>query len=184
MIASNSDITLRRHGAEETLTLRDQILPVYAASHEHLIAKPWWSPQEFWDRLVQIYARTRDFELVSGWLDDTMVGYAFGSPKDDTGKMWPDIHTAFPYLEPDGPVYIFREFAVTPKLQRRGYGRLIHDELLRGRLERAAHLLVRKDNEPARAAYRRWGWTFVGEIQPFDDAPTLDAMALDLGTRR
>ena len=164
--------------------MRDLLVPIYSATHAHLIGvDPWNAPERWWERLADTYSKTRDFDLVTGWLGDELVGYAFGSP---TGKdrLWPAITAVFPHLQPSGSVYIFREFAVRPDSQRRGYGRLIHDELLRGRPEQAAHLLVRKDNDLARAAYLSWGWQAAGEVKPFPDSETFDAMALDMTSRR
>jgi hypothetical protein len=82
------ELSLRPHGTAETLQLQDRILPVYAASHAPVIHDPWFSEAKFWDRLVQLYAPGRDFEMVSGWLDDELVGYAFGSPGGDTAATW------------------------------------------------------------------------------------------------
>jgi hypothetical protein len=143
---------------------------------------PWFAPDKFWERLVDIYAKTRDFDLVTAWLDETVVGYAFGSPRDNE-DLWPAIHQVLPHLEPWGPVYIFREFAVTPNLHRHRIGTAIHDELLRPRTEQVAHLLVRPDNEAAQAAYASWGWLSAGKVKPFEDSPEFDALVLDL-TRR
>ena len=183
MSQSTGNLNLRHHGPTETLTMRELLVPIYAETHAHLLPdEPWNAPEVWWERLADSYAKTRDFDLVTGWDDDVLVGYAFGSP-NDTGKSWPRIHAVFRHLVPAGPIYVFREFAVRPDRQRLGYGRLIHDELLRGRPEQAAHLLLRKDNDAARAAYRSWGWLPAGEVKPFDDSPTFDAMALDLTAR-
>jgi hypothetical protein len=78
---------------------------------------PWFSPEQFWERLVDIYAKTRDFDLVTGWIDDTVVGYAFGSPRDND-DLWTNIIRTYPDMTPKGSVYIFREFAVSPDWQR------------------------------------------------------------------
>jgi ribosomal protein S18 acetylase RimI-like enzyme len=163
------------------MDLRDSILTVYAASHAELIDLPWWSPREFWDRLTDVYVKTADFDLVTGWLDERVLGYAFGSPSDGVVHQ-ADVHRAYPQLEPAGPVYLFREFAVHPDFQRRGIGTQIHDELLRERPEKASLLLVRQDNLPAQAAYSRWGWVKAGTKKPFDDAPEFDALVLNLGS--
>src|SRR5882724_11344381 len=154
---SHDALALQHSGPVETLTLREQILPVYASSHADQMHDPWFSPGEFWNRLVDIYAKTRDFDLVTGWVGDAVVGYAFGSPRDKE-DLWETVCRVYPDMTPSGPVYIFREFAVMPTWQRHGFGTLIHDELLRNRPEQAAHLLVRPDNGPAQAAYRSWGW--------------------------
>ena len=173
-------LTLRHHAAAETLTLRDEIVPVYAAAHHDLMSDPWFHPDRFWERLVDLYAPGRDFGLATGWLDNQVVGYAFGSPRDDEGRLWDTVRSQLPDLPLTGTVYIFREFAVHPDHQRHGYGRQIHDALLDTRPEPVAHLLVRPDNAPAQHAYAAWGWTKIGTVQPFADSPTFDALALRL----
>ncbi len=172
---------LTHNDPQEALTLRADILPVYSASHADLMHNHWFLPDNFWDRLVENYAKTQDFDLVAAWEGEQMVGYAFGSPRESI-DLWEDICAIFPDPRPYGPVYIFREFAVLPNRQRQGYGRAIHDELLKTRSEQAAHLLVRPDNVAAQAAYRSWGWVKVGTHRPFPDSPTFDALALDLTT--
>jgi len=130
-----------------------------------------------------LYAPGRDFGTVAGWLDDLMVGYAFGSPRDRAQDIWDEVRSALPDVpipEQPEPVYIFREFAVDPRWQRHGFGRVLHDALLGDRPEQLAHLLVRPANIAARSAYLSWGWRKIGEIQPFPDAPTMDSMVLKL----
>ncbi|GIE91601.1 GNAT family N-acetyltransferase [Actinoplanes regularis] len=181
-VRADDRLTLRHSGPDEALQMREQLVPIYAETHVHLLDQPWYSPDDWWSRLAEIYSKTRDFDLVTAWTGDHCVGYAFGSPRDDE-DLWPQIHAVFPDLMPTGPVYIFREFAVTPAHQRRGHGAAIHDELMRDRPEQAAHLLVRDDNTPALAAYRRWGWVTAGSKRPFPDSPTFAAMALNLRIR-
>ncbi len=72
---------------------------------------------------------------------------------------------------------------VDPRWQRRGIARALHDELLRGRPEERATLLVRSDNEPAQTAYARWGWATVAKLKPFPDSPLFDALILPLPVR-
>ena len=49
-----------------------------------------------------------------------------------------------------------------------------------GDAEERVTLLVKPDNEPARRAYEKWGYTHVGRIQPFADGPTFDSMVKTL----
>jgi GNAT superfamily N-acetyltransferase len=170
------------HGPSESLQLREKILSVYLASHHDQQHNPWFGPDQFWKRLVELYAPSRDFGLVAAWQDDTMIGYAFGSPKDNAADVWEMVGQTLPGVpvpEPAVPIYFFREFAVRPDCQGKGYGHKIHDALLKTRGEPLAHLLVRTDN-PAKASYLHWGWHIVGKVQPFPDSPTMDAMVLVL----
>jgi ribosomal protein S18 acetylase RimI-like enzyme len=174
---------IERYDAAGALGLRDDILPVYAAAHDDLIQDPWFSPERFWGRLVTLYLPGRDFELVVGRLGPRVVGYAFGSPRDESAALWADVRRALPaHRLPGGspPVYVFREFAVHPRHQRQGRGRALHDALLATRPEPLAHLLVRQDNVPAKSAYRSWGWRDIGPKQPFPDSPVFDAMVREL----
>ena len=160
------------------------MLRVYGASHEQPIRNdPWFSEEKFWHRLVELYAPGRDFEMVSGWLGDAMIGYAFGSPRDKSSATWEQVKAAwpsFPVSDMNEPIYIFREFAVHPEQQGRGYGRKLHDALLAKRPERMACLNVRVDNEQATGAYLSWGWQKIASEQPFSDSPTMHVMARKL----
>ncbi|GAB3835815.1 GNAT family N-acetyltransferase [Kribbella italica] len=176
-------LVIERHDAISTAKLRDDILPVYAASHDDQMYDPWFHPDQFWERLVDLYLPGRDFELVAGRIAGVVVGYAFGSPRDQHGAIWDDLHSAYPgwgLPAESEPLYMFREFATDPEHQRKGVGRRVHDALLEGRPEPAAELLVRKDNVPAQAAYRSWGWVQLGEKQPFPDSPVFDRLVLNL----
>jgi GNAT superfamily N-acetyltransferase len=116
--------------------------------------------------------------MVAAWDAQAMAGYAFGSIMGQPQEIWAMIRAAQPDIAASTaqePIYFFREFAVDPGYQGKGYGRLLHDALLQRRPERLAHLLVRPDN-PAKSAYTRWGWRAVGQVQPFPEAPVLDAM--------
>ncbi len=174
------------HDAASSLALHEEVLGVYSTAHSDQGHDPWAAPDRFWERLVDIYARTRDFAMVTARMDGAVVGYAFGSPRDESNEIWQAVRSALPSVSPPdasaepAPVYIFREFAVRPDWQRRGVGRVLHDALLSTRPEPLAHLLVRQDNARARAAYLSWGWRRIGQQRPFPDSQVFDAMVRTL----
>ncbi len=154
------DLTLARYDSASALRCRDALTAVYASARADQAHNPFYSEESFWQRLVELYAPGRDFELVTATLHGVVIGFAFGNPRDKTAEIWRSVSRAVPDISvPDKPepVYIFRELNVRPEYQRRGYGRQLHDALLDSRPERLAHLLVRPDN-PARFAYGSWGW--------------------------
>ncbi|BCK54998.1 GNAT family N-acetyltransferase [Nocardia wallacei] len=176
---TGSELTLERYDANGALGLADELKAVYLASHLEQQGDPWYSPDRFWDRLEQLYAPIPEFELVGGWVDHRLVGYAFGTPYGRPKGVWEKAVRVFPTFGPvtmDDPVYIFREFAVHPAAQGKGYARSIHDALLSERPEPLAYLLVRVGN-PARKAYESWGWRVIGQTRPFADSPAMDEMA-------
>ncbi|WP_432973658.1 GNAT family N-acetyltransferase [Dactylosporangium sp. CA-233914] len=165
--------------------MRGKIEPVYAASHTDVIAvDPFFHPDRFWERLVDMYSQAQGFELIGGYVDGQMIGYGFGCTRaaDRAGSIWDDVRNTIPNFaipaEPQ-PVFIFNEFAVHPDHQNRGYGRRILEALLVRRSEAIANLYVRPDN-PARAHYLAWGWRKIAQKKPFDDSPTFDSLIKDL----
>jgi hypothetical protein len=56
--------------------------------------------------------------------------------------------------------------------------------LLAGRTEERATLLVRPENTPALTAYQSWGFTTIGQLQPFADSPVYDVMLRKLTTAK
>ncbi|MPZ82137.1 MAG: GNAT family N-acetyltransferase [Actinophytocola sp.] len=76
--------------------------------------------------------------------------------------------------------FALNELMVVPLWQGRGVAHSLHDELLGGRSEARATLLVRENNSSAQNAYARWGWQKIGELRPYPDSPHFDAMVLPL----
>lgn len=175
-------LTVVRYNSSETLRHADEIKTVYLAAHRPQQGNPWYSPAKFWERLEDLYAPIPGFELVAGWRDGHIVGYAFGTPYRQPAEARAKAAQVFPELAAetaDAPVYIFREFSVHPDQQRQGYGRIIHDAALAERPERLAYLLVRGEN-PAETLYASWGWRVIGQARPFADWPLMDEMAKPL----
>ncbi len=179
----STTLTVTRHTSTEALKLYDAVVPVYAAANHGQLHDPWYHPDRFWERFVELYAPGRDFSLVVGWLGETAISYTFGSPRDNAVPFWTEVRTALPELAAPGTdesVYVFRELAVHPDHHRQGHGRTMHDALLADRPERLATLVVRKNNVPAQAAYRSWGWRKLGDRQPFPDSPVFDELVRPL----
>jgi ribosomal protein S18 acetylase RimI-like enzyme len=175
-------VSIKHYTPGGAFQLQEPILAVYLASHHDLQHDSWFLPAQFWRRLVELYAPSRDFHLVAAWQGQSLIGYAFGSPNDNSAGTWEMVRQELPDVpipDEEVPVYIFREFAVHPAFQGKGYGHMLHDALLRTRPEPLARLLVRPDN-PAKAIYRHWGWRVIGMAHPFAESPVFDVMALPL----
>lgn len=182
---SRQVLRITHHDGPATLQLKDALNGTYEAARLNQQHDPFFTPERAWARLVDLYAPSRDFGTVAGWIGEEMVGFAFGSVRDrsNTATMWANVAQALPdqQVPRDGAdVYIFRELNVRPEHQGHGYGHRLHDALLNTRPEQLAHLLVRKDNENARRAYASWGWQRIGELRPFEDAPLMDEMVIAL----
>lgn len=168
---------VRRYGPDAVAHLRDEIVDVHADARADLLDQPFYSRKRFAERL-DAYAADLRFDLVGGYVDNVLVGFAFGSPLPERTRWWAGlVGDPDPELirETGTRTFAFREIVVRAAHQRRGNGHRLHDQLLGGRPEQRATLLVRRDN-PARDLYLRWGWWVVGQVQPFPDSPLFDAM--------
>jgi ribosomal protein S18 acetylase RimI-like enzyme len=155
------ELHLDRYDNDTVDAIYHAMVRLYADTHEQLAGNPFYRPDHFEASFVK--QRAHDgFELVAAQVDGHLVGVAFG------------------FVEIPDVQYGICEIMVTPDYQRRGIAKRLHDELLRSRPEQRADLYVRKDNVAAQAAYRRWGWTKIGDVQPSPDAPDFDEMILAL----
>lgn len=153
------ELELRRYDAAGVDAIYDELVHLYAEAHEHLTGDPFYSTPHFEAALVK--QRVHDgFELVAARLHRRLVGVSYG------------------FTELEGAQFGFCELMVSPQYQRRGIAKRLHDELLRLRPEPRAALYVRKDNTPAQAAYQKWGWTKLRDVQPSGDAPNFDELVL------
>lgn len=161
---------------------RDTLLNVYAEVYADRLADPFFSLPRYWERLAAYASRT-GFSLVIGSIDGTVIGYALGYTLPEGSRWWQGLRTPVgpALLTEDGNrTFALTEIMVRADWRRRGFARALHDALFADRTEERATLLVLPDNVPARTAYLSWGWDKLGDLQPFDDAPTYEAMVLDL----
>ncbi|MFL6074786.1 MAG: GNAT family N-acetyltransferase [Mycobacteriales bacterium] len=140
------------------------------------------SAEKFRERFKLHTARSR-FTLISArTAAGRLVGYAYGFSRgpDPELRAWQNLRPEVPpdlaAATRDHGVFVFCELVVREPHRRRHVGATLAHLLLERQTDPLAMLLVRKDNEPAQAAYRKWGWTKVGDLLPFPDAPDFDCL--------
>ena len=89
------------------------------------------------------------------------------------------------FTDEDGSrTFALSEIMVRRPWTGRGVAHALHDELLRGRNEKRATLLVELGNDVAYRAYTAWGWRKVARLRPgWPDAPLYDVLILPLAVR-
>jgi GNAT superfamily N-acetyltransferase len=179
--------TFRHADASSAVEILNSVVaPVYEASHSDVIDNPFYSTQRFVER-VRGYLRAPGFELVAAYDGDTPIGLAFGYTLPVNARWWEGLTTPVDdgFIDETGSrTFALNELMVVPDRQGQGVAHAMHDDLLGGRTEERATLLVREDNASAQQAYARWGWQKVGKLRPYPDAPHFDAMILPLPVRR
>ncbi|MFI5485642.1 GNAT family N-acetyltransferase [Micromonospora echinaurantiaca] len=167
------DLRLRHYTAEEAEPLVDQLVDVYLDAHAN--DGPLYNAERYRKQLAAHMPRP-GWELVAATVDGELVGYIYGFPLAPDTRWWDGIQQPVPagFTEETGRrTFAVSELLVRRAWQRRGIARALHDELLSGRTEERATLLVRPDNTVARRAYESWGWRCVARLKPaWEGAPT------------
>ncbi|MBN0045698.1 GNAT family N-acetyltransferase [Streptomyces actuosus] len=177
------DPEFQRHDAQSAKAILTELVDVYATVYDTppYIGDPFFSVDSFRSRLEAAFD-TQGFETVTARLDGRIVGYVHGATLPHDKPWWTSLGTQRPAwlqeLADSGGIFWLRELMVLPAHQNRGLGRQIHDTVISGREENVTALTCIEDNEPARSAYLRWGYTILGQIKHAPESPVYDAMYL------
>ncbi|MFF7941325.1 GNAT family N-acetyltransferase [Nocardia gamkensis] len=184
----------RHYTAAQARELRDDVERIFRDSYVDAIesGEEFESPEAFMHRFDAYTdpARAGAFELVIARLDGELCGQAWGWPLTAETAWWDGLrldegdYAAFT-AENGSRTFAFSEIMVRKQFTGRGIARALHDELLAGRPEPRATLLVRPDNQRAYDIYRRWGWHRVGTLRPsWPEAPRFDVLMRGLERAR
>lgn len=175
-------LTYRTYDTGTVASLGAELIAVHAEIYPEA-EDPFHSLDRYREQLAR-HRAVPGWKLVGGHLDRELVGYAYGLPLQPGTRAWEGLLTPVPegFIDEDGRrTFAVCELMVRAPWRRRGVARALHDELLSGRPEARAELLVRPDNAPAQAAYRSWGWYPIGQLRPaWEHAPVFDVMIKDL----
>ena len=161
MESMTDELQLDRYHDDTVDTIYGEMVQLFVETHQDLEGNAFYTTDRFEAFFVKQRAH-EGFELVTARVGGRLVGVVFG------------------FVEIPVKQYALCEIMVSPEYQRRGIAKRMHDELLRLRPEHRADLYVRKDNASAQAAYKKWGWTKIGDVQPTPEAPNFDELILPL----
>jgi len=172
---------LRRYGVEQLDDIRQTLTDVYAEVYADRLSDPFFSIERFEQRLDGHVSRS-GWEVVVGWVVDTPVGYAYGSPL--TGpRWWAGMLTPLPEQETaengKRTLALF-ELMVRAPWRKTGTAHRIHEELLAQRPEERVTLLVEPAHPKVKTLYENWGYENVGDQRPFPDSPLYTTMVRQL----
>ncbi|MFC3966486.1 GNAT family N-acetyltransferase [Nocardia jiangsuensis] len=183
-------IAFDHHDAAAARARRDTVQHIYEHAYADAIAggDPFEQPGPFMERFDAYTSpdRPSGFELVIVTIDGEPVGQTWGWPLGQRSGWWGGLrlddgdHEEFT-AEDGRRTFALSEIMVAKEWTGRGLARALHDELLGGRGEQRATLLVDPVNDRAYDRYARWGWSKVGTLRPnWPDAPTFDVLILPL----
>jgi ribosomal protein S18 acetylase RimI-like enzyme len=171
------EVVYRRHDARSP-GVADGLVAVYVDVHR-ADAEGFYGEERFRRQLTGHMAAP-GWEAVVAEQGDERIGFAYGLTLRTDTSWWDGLTTGVPegFTDETGRrTFAFSELMVRDAWRGRGVAHALHDELLAGRTEERATLLVRPDNADALAAYQRWGWRKAAELRPaWEDAPLYDVM--------
>lgn len=184
------NLTFRRLDAAQARENRATVEDIFLRSYVEQIATEdrFHSAEEFMRRFDSYTSpRNTGFELVQAYVDDAAIGQAWGWPLSKDSAWWgglvlddkdADVEA---FTAEDGTrTFALSEIMVNSEFTGRGIARKLHNELLGGRSEQRATLLVSPANTRAYSTYLRWGWYKVGHLRPdWPDAPRFDVLLRD-----
>ncbi|WP_240804280.1 GNAT family N-acetyltransferase [Streptomyces sp. A0592] len=139
-------------------------IPEYPADDEFAQRFPWF---------VDHWGKNPGFVCVMGYDGPTPVGYAYGAPLTEGREWWRGQLDPVPEKT---VTFAVSELMVLPRWRKTGTAERLHATLLHGRPEALAVLLVDTTHPKVQSAYEEWGYSKVGEQQPFPDSPVYAVM--------
>lgn len=173
------------HGPQTAARQLDTVRELYAAA---FFRPPLDHGPRQLARMVDAWPRrltAPGFRLVVAERDGEAIGCVYGHQLSPDTQWWDGALEPLPddvATERAGRTLVVIDLMVRDEWRRRGIAEALHLHLLAGRAEERVTLLVEPINEPARQAYRKWGYRVVGRIQPFADSPKFEAMIKELPT--
>ncbi|WP_172639017.1 GNAT family N-acetyltransferase [Streptomyces tailanensis] len=174
-------LDLRPYGHTDAPGIRELLLDVHDEVYEG-VDDPLAGRDAF-AKFVNHWSAHPGFACVVAYDEGQPVGYAYGAPLGPSTTWWAKVSPSLPEAftaETGARTFALSELMVRVPWRGTGASRQIHDALLEGRPEQRVTLLVHKEHGKVRALYEGWGYRAVGETVPFDGAPELCAMVLDL----
>ncbi|MCL7381277.1 GNAT family N-acetyltransferase [Streptomyces sp. 35G-GA-8] len=173
-------VTLRHYGPNELDDgVRTTLAEVYAEVYADRLSDPFFSVERFQERLDGHVSRP-GWEVVVGYDGGEAIGYAYGSALPEGSRWWAGMLSPLPKEDIDETggrrTLALFELMVRQPWRKTGNAHHIHEALLANRPEERVTLLVEPSHPKVQALYEQWGYKYIGDQQPFPDAPVYATM--------
>jgi GNAT superfamily N-acetyltransferase len=182
-VTTPGGVELHRYDGADVDRLIGDLAPLY----ERVYAEPPYNGGSVFSRgrfmeRTNVQKAAPGFTLVTARADRELVGFSFGFAFGED-RWWGGKTTPEPPTDVVKPAkFAVIELVVAKPWRGRGVGRALMRTLLAERPEPLATLLSEPE-APARQIYQHWGWRYVANVQPADDAPYMNALVLPLTAR-
>jgi GNAT superfamily N-acetyltransferase len=176
-----SDLELRHYTAGQAQEIFDELVDVYVEVYAGT-DDPFFGEDRY-RRQLAAHIACPGFELVAAHDGGQVAGYVYGYALPADARWWGGLITEVDSAlikETGNRTWALCEIMTRKAWRGTGVGRALHDEILAGRPEERATLLVEPE-EAARPIYIHWGWEKIGRQRPdWEGAPLYDSMILPL----
>jgi GNAT superfamily N-acetyltransferase len=169
---------LRRFNRASAVTAHESLLDI----HDDCYPAVHWvgvDPRTRFSWFLDSWSREPGWDCVIAYDGDSAAGCAHGAPLTDTSSWWNCVVTPLPaeFTQESGRrTFAVRDVMVRPQWRKTGTAARIHRELLAGRLEERAALLVDSTHPKVQSLYETWGYEPVAQTGPSDHADALTVM--------
>ncbi|MFC5724137.1 GNAT family N-acetyltransferase [Streptomyces gamaensis] len=169
---------LRRYDHTHATELRQLLLDVHEDCYAGAEDRGEFDSPERFAWFVDRWSQRPGWLCTIGYDNDQAVGFAYGAPLPAGSAWWSKVAGLTPEFthETGSRTFAVSEVMVGPPWRKTGTSTRLHDELITGRPEERATLLVDSAHPKVQALYETWGYTAIGQTKPFDDAPVMTAM--------
>ncbi|GGZ95015.1 hypothetical protein GCM10010371_63620 [Streptomyces subrutilus] len=175
-------VEIKQASADQLPLIRQEILDIHVEvrHHDFGLNTEFNSRARFDERLTAYSARP-GWSAVMGYDDGEPVGFCFGVPLGPDTAWWSSMTTPLPegYTVEDGTRTVaLNEIVVRKPWRGSGVAWQLHEAWLAHRHEQRVTLLVNPEagNGSVQAVYEAWGYSRIGEQQPFPDSPVYASM--------
>jgi ribosomal protein S18 acetylase RimI-like enzyme len=175
-------VTLSVHDSQGTEPFVDEILDLHTVAFR---PDTEFDSRERVAKRLTGHRRSKGFTLVAARNDmGELVGFIYGYVLPPNAAWWrhmePPLSEQFLGEDKGGDrTFAVNDIAVHPEWRHQGIAGAMHDLIISKHPGYRFTLLVEADNAPARTAYEKWGYRFVGRQQPFLDSPIFDNLVLE-----
>jgi hypothetical protein len=177
------NLSLRRCTDSADTGILDVLLDIHDACYTNQVGRRDLHPRARFSWLLEAWTERTGWECVIGYDDEQPVGFAHGAPLAAAASWWRCMADE---LDPEFTrecgtrTFALADIMIRLQWRKSGAAARIHDELLAGRPEQRATLLVDSAHTKVQSLYQSWGYRAVGRTWPFDHAAETTAMVKDL----
>ncbi|MFJ7209682.1 GNAT family N-acetyltransferase [Streptomyces sp. NPDC098789] len=175
-------VEIKQVAADQLSLIRQDILEIHVeVRHRDFGLDNEFNSRARFDERLTTYSSRPGWSGVLGYDDGVPVGFCFGVPLGADTAWWSSMRNPLPAeytIENGKRTVALNEIVVRKEWRGSGFAWQLHEAWLAQRNEERVTLLVNpaSGDGSVQAVYEAWGYSKIGEQQPFPDSPVYASM--------